>query len=118
MGDVVNQDRAYTIQVLLALVQMFEHEWETLHLHMPLASVFACMFLLLSCLGGMRGFKVVWTDIAALRYDVAHCEAPEDELAVSWPIVGRFKARHGVLDCYMIPIVGLTCSGIQFFTWT
>ncbi len=57
-------------------------------------------------------------DLATLRYDVAYCEATEDESAVSWPIVGWFKARHGVLDCYMIPIVGLTCSGIQFFTWT
>ncbi len=37
---------------------------------------------------------------------------------VSWPIVGRFKAQHGVLDCYMNPIAGLTRSGIQFFTWT
>jgi hypothetical protein len=24
------------------------------------------MFLLVSCLGGMRGFEVVWTDLAAL----------------------------------------------------
>jgi len=35
-----------------------------------------------------------------------------------WPIVGRFKARHGVLDCYMIPIAGTTFSGIRFFNWT
>jgi len=32
--------------------------------------------------------------------------------------VGRFKARNGVLDCYMIPIAGLTASGINFFRWT
>ena len=76
------------------------------------------MFLLVSCLGGMRGFKVVWMELAALQYDVAYCEAAEDELAVSWPIVGQFKARQGVRDCYMIPIAGLTHSGIQFFTWT
>ena len=42
----------------------------------------------------------------------------EDETGVSWPIVGRFKGRHGVLDCFMIPIAGTTSSGIQFFTWT
>jgi hypothetical protein len=76
------------------------------------------MFLLVSCLGGMRGFEVVWTDLAALRYDIAHCESAEDDLAVSWPIVGCFKGRHGILDCYMIPIAGVTSSGIQFFTWT
>jgi hypothetical protein len=76
------------------------------------------MFLLDSSLGGMRGFEVVWTDLAALWYDVSFCETAEDESAVSWPIVGRFKARHGVMDCYMIPIAGVTRSGIQFFTWT
>ncbi len=56
--------------------------------------------------------------MAALRYDVAYCEAAENNSAVSWPVVGRFKARHGILDCYMIPIAGVTHSGIQFFTWT
>jgi hypothetical protein len=48
----------------------------------------ACMFLLVSCLGGMRGFEVVWTDLAALRYDIAYCEAAEKDSAVSWPVVG------------------------------
>jgi hypothetical protein len=118
MGDVVSQDRAYTIEVLLALLEMYEEEWQTFYLRMPLNSICACMFLLVSSLGGMRGFKVLWTDLAALRYDLAYCEAAEDETAVPWPIVGRFKAHHGVLDCYMIPIAGTTFSGIRFFNWT
>ena len=66
MGDVVLQDRAFTIEVLLALLEMYEEEWQTFYLQMPLLSVCACMFLLVSCLGGMRGFEVVWTDLAAL----------------------------------------------------
>ncbi len=32
MGDVVSQDRAYTVEVLLALLEMFEEEWQTFHL--------------------------------------------------------------------------------------
>jgi len=118
MGDVVDQDRAYTIEVLLALIEMYEQEWQTYYLQMPLLSISACMFLLVSALGGMRGYEVVWTDLAALIYDVTYCESAEDDSAVSWPVVGRFKSRHGILDCYMIPIAGLTHSGIQFFTWT
>jgi hypothetical protein len=66
MGDVVNQDQAYTIKVLLALVEMFEQEWQTYHLQMPLLSLPACMFLLVSSLEGMHGFEVVWTSLAAL----------------------------------------------------
>ncbi len=118
MGEVVSQDWAYTIKVFLALLEMFEEEWQTFYLQIPLVSICACMFLLVSSLGGMRGFEVIWTDLAALRYDLAYCEAAEDDSAISWPIAGRFKAWHGVLDCYMIPIAGITYSGIQFFTWT
>ena len=76
------------------------------------------MFLLLTCLGGMRGFEAVWTDLAALRHDVEHCENADDYSTVAWPIVGRFKAHHGLAGCYMIPIAGTTHSGIKFFTWT
>ena len=118
MGDVVDQDRAYTIEVLLALIKMYKQEWQTYYLQMPLLSISACMFLLVSALGGMRGYEVVWTDLAALLYNITYCEAAEDDSAVSWPVVGRFKSRHGILDCYMIPIAGVTLSGIQFFTWT
>jgi hypothetical protein len=118
MGDKVSHDRAYTIEVVLALLKMFEEEWQTFYLQMPLHSFCACMFLLLSCLGGMRGFEVVWMDLAVLRYDIAYCEATENNSTVSLPVVGRFKARHGILNCNMIPIAGVTHLGIQFFTWT
>ncbi len=32
MGDVVLQDRAYTIEILLALLEMYEEEWQTYYL--------------------------------------------------------------------------------------
>jgi hypothetical protein len=118
MGDVVSQDRAYTIEVLHELLKSYEEEWSSLGTDMPLARVSSCMFLLASSLGGMRGFEVMWTDLAALKYDLDYCEDSGDESAVSWPIVGRFKAHDGVLGCYMIPIAGTTRSGIQFFRWT
>ena len=91
MGDVVTQDMAYTIELPLALIEMYKEEWQTYYLRMPLVSVRTCMFLLVSCLGGMQGFEVVWTDLAALKYDIAHCESAEDDSAVSWPIIGCFK---------------------------
>ena len=58
------------------------------------------------------------TDLAALRYDVGYYEDLEDYSAVSWPIVGRVKSNRGVAGCYMVPISGLTQSGIPFFKWT
>ena len=118
MGDIVRQDRAYTIAVLHKLLSMYEMEWEQLGYAMPRHALSSCMFLLVSCLGGLRGFEVMWTDLSALRYDVQFCEAQMDFTAVSWPVVGRFKAHQGVLGCYMIPIAGTTDSEIPFFTWT
>ena len=118
MGDIVDQDRAYTIQVLHKLLEMYETEYRELGQNMSMISLNACMFLLLTCLGGMRGFEAVWTDLAALQYDVAYCEDMDDYSTVSWPIVGRFKAHHGIAGCYMIPIAGTTNSGIKFFCWT
>jgi hypothetical protein len=32
MGDVITQDRAYTIEVLLALLEMYKEEWQTYYL--------------------------------------------------------------------------------------
>jgi hypothetical protein len=32
MGDVISQDRAYTIEVVLALLEMFKEEWQTYYL--------------------------------------------------------------------------------------
>ena len=118
IGDIVSQDRAYTIGILRKLLEMYELEWNTLGMEMPLNSICSCMFLLVTCLGGMRGFEAVWTDMAALRYDIEYCEEMEDESAVAWPIVGRFKGEGGVAGCYMIPIAGTTDSGIPFFEWT
>ena len=118
MGDVVRQDRAFTLPVLHRLLSMYELEYEDEDGEMTHESFCACMFLLCSCLGGMRGFEVVWTDLAALRYDVGYCKEVDDYSAISWPIVGRFKAHNGIAGCYMIPIAGTTNSGIKMFSWT
>lgn len=118
MGDIVSQDRAYTIEVLHKLLESYQKEWDAKQYDMSFHSQSACMFLLVSCLGGMRGFEVMWTDLAALRYDLNHCKESEDFTGVAWPIVGRFKAHDGRLGCYMIPIAGKTKSGIKFYKWT
>jgi hypothetical protein len=63
MGDVVSQDRAYTIEVLHKLLQSYEAEWTQGDMSTSVLS--SCMFLLVASLGGMRGFEVMWTDLAS-----------------------------------------------------
>ena len=83
MGDIVRQDQAYTIQVVLKVVDMYEQEWQKKGYDMSLHSLSACMFVLVCCLGCLRRYEGMWTDLAALRYDVEYCEDLEDESAVS-----------------------------------
>ena len=78
IGDVVIQDKTYNIQVVLKLLIMFKANWSDLGFDMPLESICACVFLLLICLWGMRGYKAVWTGSAALRYGVEYYESMED----------------------------------------
>ena len=87
MGDIVCQDRAYTIGVLLKLVEMFEGQWQDQGLDMPVKDINACMFLLVCCLGKIRCFEAIWTNLEALRYDITYFGVTKDKLALSWPVV-------------------------------
>ncbi len=59
IGDVVSQDRAYTLEVFLALIKMYKQEWKMHTTTISLVSLSACLFLLVSTLGSMQGFEVV-----------------------------------------------------------
>ena len=117
-GDIIKQDRAFTLEVLNALLAMYETEYKELEDAMALNLICSCMVLLLTCLGGMWGYEAVWIDLATLRYNLLYCKSLDDFLAVAWPFVGRFKAHGGFMGCYMIPIAGVTNLGIKFFVWT
>ena len=114
-GDLVQQDRAATLKILHKLLEMYEQEWLYHRFEIDLEVLSAARFLIITCCGGMQGYEAVWTDPSAHCYDVSYCEYLEDFSAISWPLMGRFKSRNGVADCYMIPITGVTCSGIQVF---
>lgn len=118
MGDIVTQDRAYTIEIVLAVIQMYEDNFQQEGFNMSILTFEAAMFFMISCFGGFRGFETVWTDLAALRYDVQFCEDTDDYTAVAWPVTGRFKNEKGMWGHYYIPIAGITGSGVQIFNWT
>ena len=114
MGDIVRQDRAFTIIVLLKLLYIYEKEYQELGSNMPVHSIRSCMFLLLTCLSGMRGYKAVWTDLTTLTYGIEYYANMEDYTAISWRIVEQFKSHKGIAGCYMITIAGVTNSGESF----
>ena len=83
MGDIVKQDRAYTIEVVHAVIGFFEEQFQSEGYTMPVRDFEAALFFIISCMGGFRGYETVWTDLGALRYDVNHCEEQDDFL--QWP---------------------------------
>ncbi len=59
IGDVVRQDRAYSIQIVLRLVDMYEREFQDDIRKLSYNAMNSCIFLLVTCLGGIRGFEDV-----------------------------------------------------------
>jgi hypothetical protein len=74
-GVMTRQDRAYSLEVIHELLNRFEVEWDRQQSIHEIDSewVSAVMFLLVSSFGGMRGYEVVWTDLAALLHDIERC---------------------------------------------
>jgi len=118
IGQVTRQDKAFTIPLIHKLCERYEEKWIQADGRLALSTLFEIMFILLTFCGGMRGYEAVWTDLGGLRYDLEYIETTEDESGVGWPIVGRFKAEGGGTRCHVIPIAGLTKSGIPFLKWT
>lgn len=74
MGDVVSQDRAYTIKIVHAIIGLYKSQFQAEGYQMPVHDMEAAMFFIATCLGGFQGYKTVWTDHGALRYDLVYHE--------------------------------------------
>ena len=53
MGDIVDQDRAYSLGVVHKVLAMYEMKYAHLGDDTTYSSISACMFFLVTCLGGM-----------------------------------------------------------------
>ena len=87
MRAVARQDQAYTIEVVHAMMDMWEQDFIMLCYNMPPNKMEACLFFLITCTGGYQGFETIWMNIGALLYDLENCEEREDYSAVLWPMV-------------------------------
>jgi hypothetical protein len=66
MGDIFHQNRAYTLAIVLAIVEIFEEQFQSQGYGMPICDLEAVLFFIASCMGGFRGYETVWTDLGAL----------------------------------------------------
>ena len=107
------------MELVHEMLDRFELEWERQQEldQVDLHWLLAIMLFLTACLGGMRGYEVVSTNLGGLIHDIQRSESEEDFTSVGWPIVGCFKMEGRGIGGHVIPIASTTKSGVKFFKW-
>lgn len=117
MADITKQDRAVSLPIMHALMDSYEADWREGGDNMELNEIGAALFTTITFCSGMRGYETMWTDLAALRAELAHIELTRDYRGVGWPVVGKFKAEGGGTGRHVIPVAATTSSGLPNLRW-
>jgi hypothetical protein len=121
MGFILKQNKAISIDVMLALIQSFKKgirngtpgSWNRQKLCMGLA------YSVISFCASLRGTEGLILDIDTLKsnlengnYDSNHQKAKSCPPHVIVPLRGRFKGETGE-RCHLMPLANVTASGIE-----
>ena len=116
MGQVVQQDRAISIRVLLALLLGLEQEWATADDCKRQTLAFMGAFCCIAYGGSFRGNEVFLTDLFGL---IKYTQMALQEDGVRYiiiPLLGRFKSEAGE-QYHLTPLIYTTASGITIGCW-
>ena len=117
MGAIVRQDRAISLPVMGALMNLLEEEWNaclTLKDKCLIASIGA--YAVIAFAGSFRGNEVFLVDLNGLRkYMHTPLRANELEYVVI-PLLGHFKGETG-LQYHLTPLAAKTRSGLNIKCW-
>jgi hypothetical protein len=117
MGQIVRQDMAVSLELMHALVQLLEKEWEQApddKQRSIIAGVGA--YSVVAFCGSFRGPEVFMTDLFGLNKYLSAKLTSDGRPYVIIPLLGRFKNELG--DQYhLTPLVSTTKSGIPVRTW-
>jgi len=117
MGQVVKQDMAVSLELMHALVEMLEKEWEhasTTSQRSAVASVGAYATIAFCC--SFRGPEVFLTDLFGLNKYLAADLSVDGKAYVIIPLLGRFKNELGN-QYHLTPLIATTKSGIPVRIW-
>jgi hypothetical protein len=124
MGDSVKQDEAISIEQMLALMAMFEKDWEKV-IRDPRRTpsrvrevLFPALFSVLSYCGALRGEEVPLMDFGATKeFTESGLEHPKENMKHGViALHGRFKNAVGE-KCHLMPVVWETNSGLRPIKW-
>jgi hypothetical protein len=125
MGDKVKQDEAISIEQMLALMDVFERDWEKIMKDKHRTGdqvrevLFPALFSVLAYCGALRGEEVPLMDLEATKEFTGSGLEHPDEAKRHGVIAlhGRFKNELGE-NCHLMPIVQVTdYSGLTPVKW-
>jgi hypothetical protein len=124
MGDKVKQDEAISIDQMVALMGVFERDWENVMKDTRRTSnqvreiLFPALFSVLAYCGALRGEELPLMDLEASRdFTASGLEHPvESKKHGVIALHGRFKNELGE-KCHLMPIVQVTNSGLSPVKW-
>ena len=124
MGDSVKQDEAISIEQMLALMEVFERDWQKVTkdkrstLNQVREVLFPALFSVLAFCGALRGEEVPLMDLEATKEFTAcgleHPDAKKRHGVIA--LHGRFKNELGE-NCHLMPVVPVTDSGLMPTKW-
>jgi hypothetical protein len=117
MGQIVKQDRAISVEVMLALLGALETELEEA-VRPPQRSLLVSLgaFSAIAFCGSFRGQEVFLTDLSGLKKYTQENESPNLAPHVIIPLLGRFKGEIGS-RYHLTPMAAKTRSGIDVKVW-
>eukprot|EP00978_Attheya_sp_CCMP212_P034211 scaffold142337_cov48-Attheya_sp.AAC.2 len=77
MAD-ITKHRAVSLGIMHALVNKFEADWKEKGTNMDIDEIATALFSTVTFSSGMRGYETMWTDLAALRAELANIELTRD----------------------------------------
>ena len=119
MGQEVRQDRAISLKIMHALMNMLESEWNSAATAAVKRKV-ACIgaYSIIAFCGSFRGAEVFLTDLHGLRkyYEKEEEMDVDAKEHVVIPLLGCFKNEHG-LRYHLTPLAARTKSGLDVKKW-
>lgn len=118
VGDVNRPDRAVSIELMVAMMNRFEEQWNLVKGNRieEKAVLFPALFALSAYVASLRGEEVPLMDLEETRektyLGLTHLSNPHVVISLS----GRFKNEVGNLK-YHVPVVEKTASGLEIRVW-
>jgi hypothetical protein len=117
MGQIVPQNMAVSIPLMLEFQDMLDSEWReatTASVRNLIASIVACSTI--AFCGLLRGPKVFLVDLHGLGKYYEELPSHNGQEYVVIPLLGHFKNEVGE-QYHLTPLAAVTNSGLQVKTW-